>query len=161
MKSNKINNHGFTLVEVLVAVGVIAVASVAFIPSFTGSVKNKALQQSVAVARDAISNTRNRALTQTGMDVSSNYTNAGVKATRGSGELQIFRTSERNKDNLDDVCKNLTTNTTVVIDSVVKLPGNVVARVSAADDPTCIFFEYGTGDGYITKGSQECVRCEG
>ncbi|MBU1970574.1 type II secretion system GspH family protein, partial [Patescibacteria group bacterium] len=62
VKITKLSAGGFTLVEVLAAVGVLAVGSLAFLPAFTNANKERNLQQSVENARDALANARNRAL---------------------------------------------------------------------------------------------------
>ena len=83
------SKKGFTLVEVLVAVGVMSVASFAFLPSFTGSLNEKKLQQSIDAVRDATATARNRALTEVGNPGASDatkYKYAGVKFENGSGK---------------------------------------------------------------------------
>lgn len=156
---DSINKSGFTLVEVLVAVGVLAVGSLAFLPSFTGSSRQKNLTQAVENAKDAIATARNRALTETGNpgDVGSfNY--SGVKFTRGSDKYIVFRSA------LADVatCQAVQASTSTPSlrsDGEKQLPGGVQARMPSAESPTCIFFEFGTGNAYTTKGANPCASC--
>lgn len=152
------NSAGFTLVEILVAVGVLAVGTLAFLPSFSGANKQKALTQSVENAKDAVVTARNRALTETGNPEEVNaYKYSGVRFTKDSGEYKVFRSNTATAD----VCANLVSGVgiNVMVDANKTLPGGVVARLAAADNPVCMFFEYGTGDACETKGSVGCSIC--
>ncbi len=150
---------GFTLVEVLVAVGVLTVGSLAFLPSFTGANKQKTLTQAVENAKDAMATARNRALTETGNPVGTDtYKFSGVKFTRGSDKYILFRS------NLADVstCQTvqpMTNDTSIKSDSERQLPGGVQAKMRPEESPTCVFFEFGTGNAYTTKGSDSCKSC--
>ena len=150
---------GFTLVEVLVAVGVLAVGSLAFLPSFTRSSKQKSLAQAVENAKDAIATARNRALTETGNSGGSgSFRYSGVKFTRNSSNYILFRS------NLADVssCQSIQASTNTVAlksDGEKSLPGEVQAKITSAESPTCMFFEFGTGNAYTTKGSAPCASC--
>ena len=150
-------NKGFTLVEVLVAVGALSVASFAFLPSFTNSLREKNLQQSLEAAKDAAVTARNRALTETGSPGETDtekYKYSGVRFVRDSGEYEAFRSISADSA----TCANLPADS-VAIDSVKILPGGVVARLAAGDNPTCVFFEYKTGNSVTTKGSSDAVSC--
>lgn len=149
-------NHGFTLVEVMVAVGVLSVIALAFLPSFGTSLKRKSLDQSLENTRDAISTARNKALTQISNPAEANpYKYSGVRFTYNSSKYEFFRSKEANKD----ICKNLESSPDVVIDSSRTLPNNVVAKIPQAQSPTCFFFEFGSGNPFVTKGDGSCVQC--
>jgi len=151
---NRNKDFGFTLVEVLVAVGVLAVGSFAFLPSFTGANKQKALAQAVENTKDAIATARNRALTETGNPGdASTFKYSGVKFTDGSSAYTLFRSNIATPG----VCNNLASESgaNVVVDSTKNLPGGVVSKLSTSspdENPTCMFFEFGTGNAYTTKG---------
>lgn len=146
---------GFTLVEVLVAVGVLAVGSLAFLPSFTGANKQKALAQAVENAKDAIATARNRALTETYNPGEGNPLKyAGVRFTYDSGTYELFRSDVASAN----VCQGLMS-TNFALDATKTLPGDVRAKVPLAESPTCVFFEFGTGNAYTTKGASSCDSC--
>lgn len=157
--TDKNNNSGFTLVEVLVAVGVMAVGSLAFLPSFTGSSRQKGLTQAVENAKDAIATARNRALTETGNPGDAGtYKYSGVKFIRGSDRYIVF------KSTLADVatCQALQASTdtsSLKSDGEKQLPGGVQARMPSTESPTCMFFEFDTGNAYTTKGANPCASC--
>ena len=156
--SNKVfaSIKGFTLVEVLIAVGVMSVASFAFLPSFTGSLNDKKLQQAVDAVRDATATVGNRALTEVGNPGASDatkYKYAGVKFTRNSGEYISFRSESATST----VCNNLGSN--VVIDSTKTLPNAVIARINENDSPLCVFFAFKTAEAVTTKGLSNAVSC--
>jgi len=154
-----INKSGFTLVEVLVAVGVLAVGSLAFLPSFTGSSKQKNLTQAVENAKDAVATARNRSLTETGNPGdAATYKYSGVKFTRGNDRYIVFRST------LADVatCQALRADTntpSLKSDAEKLLPGGVQARMLSTESPTCMFFEFCTGNAYTTKGANPCASC--
>lgn len=140
-------NRGFTLVEVLVAVGVLAVGSLAFLPSFSGANKEKALAQSVENAKDAIATARNRALTNVGNPGSAgSYNYSGVKFTAGSSGYEIFRSTVADVS----TCTNIPASDS---DGQRTLLNGVQSRIPLAESPTCFFFEFGSGDAYVTKGT--------
>lgn len=144
------SNLGFTLIEVLIAVGVLAVGTLAFLPSFSGANKQKNLAQSVENAKDAIATARTRALTETGNPGESNpYEYSGIRFTENSQTYEVFRSK------VADVttCINIPTVGTSVSDGVRTFPGGVVARIAPIDSPTCMFFKFGTGEAYIAKGT--------
>jgi prepilin-type N-terminal cleavage/methylation domain-containing protein len=148
MKKQKIvfNSSGFTLIEVLVAVGVLTVASLAFLPSYTKSFEGKKLQSASDVVRDATASARNRALTQAGggQDDAMGYKYSVVKVENNSRDILLFRSTDL------DVA---TCNSPAVIDSTIKLPEGTKATTSSTESPTCIFFAYKTGDCWSTKGT--------
>lgn len=149
------NKSGFTLVEVLVAVGVLAVGSLAFLPSFTGANRQKALAQAVENAKDAVATARNRALTETFNPGDTNPLRyAGVRFRYDSGTYELFRSDTATAG----VCQNLAS-TNFVIDATKTLPGDVKAKISSSDSPMCMFFEFGTGNAYTTKGISDCASC--
>jgi len=155
-------SKGFTLVEVLIAVGVLAVASSAFLPSFTGSLNEKKLQQSLDAARDATATARNRALTEVGSPgavETIKYKYSGVKFENDSGKYYQFR-SDVATPGVCGASGVPPSGANVVVDSTKELASGVVARIDAAQSPLCIFFEYKTAKAQITKGGGACVDCE-
>lgn len=165
MKSKDILNkqNGFTLVEVLVAVGILSATSLAFLPSFSKANREKNLKQNSENVRDAITTSRNRALTEVNNPgAGAKYSYSGIKFTNGSDSYVLFRSSAATTE----VCNNLPSATTVV-DSTRKLSNEVKARVNTVvnvatgtinESPTCIFFEFGTGNAYVTKGPYDAVN---
>lgn len=149
----KFNNSGFTLVEVLVAVGVLSVVSVAFIPSFSNSNREKNLQQNSETVRDALATARNKALTQVGnpgLADASKFKYSAVKFEEDSSVVTYFRSTTADSD----TCNHLNTlpSSQVEIDSTKTLSNDVVARIASTETPTCIFFEFGTGNALASKG---------
>lgn len=152
------NNLGFTLVEMLVAVGVMSIATLAFLPSFSRANRDKTLQQNAGTLKDAVTTVRNKALTEVnnpGSDTT--YVYSGIKFTSGSSQYTVFRSNEANAT----VCSNLSGN--VVIDGVKNFSNDVLAKIKTAptpsEDPTCIFFEYGSGNALTTKGNGSVKFC--
>jgi len=152
------NVKGFTLVEILVAVGVLAVATLAFLPSFSKSYKEKSLQKAMDAVKDATTTARNSALTEVGnpgAEGTARFVYSGVKFERDSGEYILFRST----DATSDICVNLPEDS-AAIDSTKTLPNDIVARIAvAAESPLCVFFEYGTGVSIITRGSSDATSC--
>jgi|GEM_PF-6633800 prepilin-type N-terminal cleavage/methylation domain-containing protein len=154
-------NKGFTLVEVLIAVGVLSVASAAFLPSFSGALNEKKIQQSADAVRDALATTRTRALTEVGNPgaaETSLYKYAGVKFDNGSGTYYQFRSAAATPA----VCGGAgapPAGTNVVVDATKTLPSGVVARINAAGSPLCVFFAFKTAEAVTTKGADAAVAC--
>lgn len=156
------SKKGFTLVEVLIAVGVLAVASAAFLPSFTGSLNEKKLQQAADAVRDAVATTRNRALTEVGSPGASDVTKykySGVKFANKSGTYVEFRSTDATKE----ICANPSADPTLaIVDSTKTLPNGVVARIQTTpinESPKCVFFAFKTAEAVITKGLTNAVSC--
>ena len=155
------SKKGFTLVEVLIAVGVLSVASFAFLPSYTGSLNEKKLQQSIDAVRDATATARNRALTEVGspgVGEAEKYKYSAVKFANGSGAYYQFRTDVATPG----VCGGSgvpPSGTNVVVDSAKTLPNGLVARIAFNESPLCIFFEFKTAEAVITKGADDAVTC--
>lgn len=156
LNNRKIGFGGFSMVEVLVAVGVLAIGFLAFLPSYSFVIKRKSLDQSVEDVKDIISTVRSTAVMQSesggGVEI---YRYTGLRFTRNSSTYEAFRSMEANKD----VCKNLGSRNDVIIDYVRNMPDLVVAKMLEVDNPTCFFFEYGTGNVFVTKGESACVSC--
>lgn len=147
------NVKGFTLIEVLIAVGVLSVASLAFLPSFTGSYKEKNLQRAQEAVKDAITTARSKALTEVGNPSASEstvYNYSGIKFIAGSGDYYLFRSNAATSG----ACASPT-----IVDSTKSLPSGIVARIASSKTPTCIFFEYKTGATLITEGTTEAKTC--
>jgi prepilin-type N-terminal cleavage/methylation domain-containing protein len=156
------SNRGFTLVEVLIAVGVLTVASFAFMPSFTSSLNDKKLQQSIDAVRDATATARNRALTEVGSpgaDETQKYKYSGVRFENNSPIYTQFRTVAATKE----VCANPAGFPAIaVVDSAKTLPSGIVARIQTTpvnESPTCVFFEFKTAETVTTKGPNDAVMC--
>ncbi len=150
---------GFTLVEVLVAVGVLTVGLLAFLPSFTGANKQKTLTQAVENAKDAIATARSRAMTETGSSGDAGtYKYSGVKFSRGSDRYIVFRSYLADASTCQMV-RPAINDPSIKLDGERQLPGGVQARMPLAESPTCVFFEFGTGKAYTTKGSDSCKSC--
>jgi prepilin-type N-terminal cleavage/methylation domain-containing protein len=161
------HKNGFTLIEVLIAVGVLSVASFAFLPSFTGSLNEKKLQQSIEAVRDATATARNRALTEVGSPGAvdaGKYKYSGVKFEDGSGTYYQFRSNVATTGACG-VAGSLpgvpaVTGELITVDSTKTLPNGVVARIDVNDSPLCVFFEFKTAVAVTTKGSKSAVSCE-
>ncbi|MFA5776404.1 MAG: type II secretion system protein [Patescibacteria group bacterium] len=158
-------NKGFTLVEVLVAVGVLATASVAFLPSYTNSLNEKKLQQSVDAVKDATATARNRALAEVGGPGASDavkYKYSGVKFENGSGTYYQFRSDIATPGacgGTGEVPGEPPASANVVVDSTKTLPNEVVARIASADSPLCVFFAFKTAEAVATRRSSNAVTC--
>lgn len=152
------SKNGFTLVEVLIAVGVMSVASFAFLPSFTGSLNEKKLQQATETVRDATATVRNRALTEVGnpgVGDASKYKYAGIRFVDKSSDYLSFRSESATQA----VCADPRTAPNTVVDSTKTLPNGVVVRISSGESPSCVFFVFKTAEAITIKGLSNAVSC--
>ena len=152
-----VSKKGFTLVELLVAVGVVSVASLSLIPSFTTRNKEKALQEAFLKAKDVLGTVQNKAMTEVGSPGAADavkYKYSGVKFVRNSGNYVVFRSTEASSD----VCQNMSSAKSVQ-DASSALPSSAVAKIASPDNPLCVFFEYKTGNAFTTKGASGVINC--
>ncbi|AHB40386.1 MAG: hypothetical protein ACD_25C00092G0002 [uncultured bacterium] len=68
MKLPRSASKGFTLVELMIVVGILAVVSGIMIPSFSGYTRNQTLKQAQENLKSDLRSAQNRALTGTGAD---------------------------------------------------------------------------------------------
>lgn len=159
MKVNKHQTSGFTIIEVLVAVGVLAVGSLAFLPSFTGASKQKALIENVENAKDILATVRTSCLVYVGNpDGSDKYSYSGVKYTHASSDVFMFRSTVADTSICEDVSGSegttgSTSTGSYLVDAKKVLSNGVVSKIPAGESPKCIFFKYGTCDSYVTSGT--------
>jgi prepilin-type N-terminal cleavage/methylation domain-containing protein len=81
-----INNKGFTLVELMVVIGILGIVSGIMIPSFSNYTKNQSLKQAQENFKSDLRSIQSRALTGTGSDLMINSKPAlywGVTYTEG------------------------------------------------------------------------------
>lgn len=82
------NSQGFTLVELLVVISIIALLTGAIIPSFSNYIKNQNLRQAQEQLKSDLRTTQNKALTGTGTDTTVKYW--GVHLLDGSNFYYTF-----------------------------------------------------------------------
>ncbi len=144
-------NKGFTLLEVIIAMSIISIVMSASLSSFSNRSKELNLQEAYNAAKDSLRTAQNKAQAEVGSPgagADQKYKYAGVRFVKDSGEYISFRSSDLS----DSVCGTLDATKTVQ-DSVSTLPYSMVAKMDSTETPTCIFFEYPTGNTYVSKGS--------
>jgi len=87
-KKVSLNTQGFTLVELLVVISIIALLTGAVIPSFSNYIKNQNLRQAQEQFKSDLRTTQNKALTGTGTDTTVKYW--GIHLLDGNNNYYTF-----------------------------------------------------------------------
>lgn len=133
MKSSA-RNLGFTLVEILLVVSIIAVLSAFLIPSFSNYTESQSIRQGTEILKSDLRTAQNKALTGVN-SVSGNANYWGVKISSDNESSYEFFYSTSNTS-CDAV--NITVSSTSK-----NLPGNVAVR---GEGGVCVFFDRRNGD---------------
>ena len=133
---------GFTLVELLIAVSLIAIMTGAAIPSFTGYIKNQNARQAQEQLRSDLRSVQTRALIGAGSTGTTKYW--GIKITTDNADSYYFFKSDNNDS---AACTNAATS-----DKSSKFPGDIVIHNGpSAGNFWCIFFSYSDGTPNMIK----------
>ena len=126
-------NPGFTLVELLVSVSILAVLTAVTIPNFNNFIRSQNLKQSQEQIKNGIRDTQIRAMA--GVD-STNYSYWVFRASSGGTTFNIGKSADTTS------CGSIT-----VVDTSAVLPGDATLGVSSS--PACIY--YAMGSGIVTQ----------
>lgn len=127
-------NRGFTLVEILLVVSIIAVLSAFLIPGFSNYTESQSIKQGIEIVKSDLRTAQNKALTGVNSySASADYW--GIKIYSDAAENYRFFYSTQNSscDDADITTANLSQ----------KLPGDVAVL---GESGTCVFFSRKNGD---------------
>lgn len=131
---------GFTLVEILLVVSIIAILSGFLIPGFSNYIENQNIRQGQELFKSDLRTVQNKALTGVGSTSTSiNYW--GLKITDAAATNYYFFSSDEASST---ACDNVNISTA---DRSESLPGGV-AVLNAAN--SCVFFSLENGDAVVT-----------
>lgn len=132
--------QGFTLVEILLVVSIIAVLSGFLIPGFSNYIQNQNIKQAQELFKSDLRTVQNKALTGVGA-TSSSIDYWGLKIVDANAtNYYVFSSAEATGAACDAV--NVST-----AQKSETLPGEVVVRGAAG---SCIFFSLDNGDAIVT-----------
>ncbi|HAI62801.1 MAG: Type IV pilus transmembrane protein FimT [candidate division WWE3 bacterium GW2011_GWF2_41_45] len=139
MKLPRPINKGFTLVELMIVVSILAIVSGIMIPSFSSYTRNQTLKQAQENLKSDLRSLQNRALTGTGSDMLLNglpakYWAVSYSSTPGYNTTYSFYLTSTG------VCS--TTDPASSIQQTVTLPANVTISSSSAH---CLLFSMEDG----------------
>ncbi len=135
-------NSAFTLVEVLITVGIMILISGALIPSFSSYIKNQNLVQAQEYVKSDLRSVQNKALTGVGASMATYSGYWGVKFVGGSSTYYYFITST-----------NPPTCPLVVPPLGTQGSGTIPAGVTPVAT-TCVFFSFAYGGFYAGSGAK-------
>lgn len=139
---------GFTLVELLIAVAIIAALSSFLIPGFTNYIDNQNIIQAQEAFKSDLRTTQNKALTGVGTTTGTKYWAVKIIGN-DAREYHFFKTA----DNSSAVCTGLSIGGSGYEGTSEKLPGGVVIRQA---DGACIFFSTRNGDASMANFANDC-----
>lgn len=131
---NSAQINGFTLVELLLVVSIIAVLSSFMIPGFSNYIDNQNMLQAAEILKSDLRNVQNKALTGVGA-YTDNVLYWGIKIpSANASTYNVFKSVANNAA----ACNN------AVTESVSEnLPGNVVVKNA---NGACVFFSVENGN---------------
>ncbi len=139
LKTARLTANGFTMVELLVVVSIIAIMTGALIPSFSAYTKNQELRQGQEQIINDLYNIQNNAMTgKKGNNPSAVTSHWGLKLFAGSSQYVT-----------------LTKGTSQTFASVCTTPGPNTERTYSLGEGiispsnTCVFFSLGNGDATL------------
>lgn len=140
-------SQGFTLIEILLVVSILAVMTATLIPSFDSYIKNQNLKQAQEAVKNDLRTMQNRAMT-------------GASSASGINYWGIYFADESNSYSL--VSSSTPENCGVGAESGGVLPGDVVMDTGSGPsaDARCVWFALGTGDTYDTSEVNLYVKSE-
>lgn len=147
LAARQTHDQGFTLVELLLVVSVIAILSGFLVPGFSNYIDNQNILQANEIVKSDLRSAQNKALT--GVDASSGTTNYwGIKIpAQNASFYYTFKSTENTLAACDAVDLAAATKGEV-------LPGGVVVRDAAN---ACIFFSMKNGDANFQNNSGSSV----
>ncbi len=141
MKLPHSHRNGFTLIELMVVVGILALISGIMIPSFSNYTRNQSLKQAQENFKSDLRSIQNRALTGTGSDKTYGTTPPlpalywAISYTAGAGSYSVYLTHRND-------CS-----TPVIESQTFNLPSNITFNSSG-----CLLFSLEDGSVYTTGG---------
>lgn len=153
MKVSARTQTGFTLVEMLIAVSIIALLTGILIPSFTGYTKNQNLRQAREKLKSDLRTAQNNAMTGANSTTVDFW---GIRFSDDGTTYSLFRSVDTSDCATVDIVRNTMGN----------LPNDIATIFSAAGNH-CIYFSESTGDasgqtainvGYTS--SDECIQVD-
>lgn len=140
MKLPRSHRDGFTLIELMVVVGILALVSGIMIPSFSNYTRNQSLKQAQENFKSDLRSIQNRALTGTGSDKTfGSPPNPAlywaISYTAGGSSYTVYLTAS-------NIC-----GTSTIESLTSNLPSNITFNSSG-----CLLFSLEDGSVYTTNG---------
>lgn len=130
-------NKGFTLVEILLVVSIIAVLSGFLIPGFSNYTESQSIKQGLEILKSDLRTAQNKALTGVeSVTAGANYWGIRIGSDNASN-YEFFYSSSNTSCNYANITVSSTSKT---------LPGNVAVL---GEGGVCIFFSRKNGDANI------------
>ena len=145
-KTAQILQEGFTMVELLVVVSIIAIMTGALIPSFAGYTKNQALRQAQEMVVNDLYTVQNNALAGKKAFDGTTTNFWGLRFNNGGGVAQNeyeYVTGSTGSTSTD--CSNAVSQKKVSLGDDIKVKGTM-------GSPKCVFFSLANGDSGNTSG---------
>ncbi|OGC47613.1 hypothetical protein A2886_02390 [candidate division WWE3 bacterium RIFCSPHIGHO2_01_FULL_42_13] len=140
------NNRGFTLVELLLVVSLIAVLSSFLIPGFSNYIDNQNIRQAQEIVKSDLRTVQNNALSGVGSS-SSSVLYWGLKiSSQNASNYGFFKAAAANSS----ACSSAT-----IEQTSVDLPGAVVIRDGAG---ACVFFNLRNGDATVVNLPNSTIK---
>ena len=144
------NNSGFTLVELLMVVSIIAILSGFLIPGFSNYIDSQNLLQGMELVKSDLRTAQNKALTGVGSATGAAFW--GVKITGNNASDYLFFNSQGSSS---DDCNNVS-QASPGAQTSENLPGGVVVRDAAG---VCVFFSVRNGDAtMVNNGGSDTLQ---
>jgi prepilin-type N-terminal cleavage/methylation domain-containing protein len=142
---------GFTLLELMVVVGIIAVLSGFAIPNFNSYINNQNLRQSQDQVKNDIRSVQNQALTGSMMSSATGLKYWGIKFVTNSSNYSVFLPGSG--QTLPQACLNppstYNVSSSLFAGSVVRSLGHA----SGTATPMCLFISFDNGNVSLTTTS--------
>lgn len=141
----KKDQNGFTLVELLIVVSLIAIITGTMVPNFSSYIQNQNLRQAQEQIKNDLRDLQNRALSGfQALSGAGNFKYWGVKFTDEQKYYVFFKSTASDVS----TCNGITTGE----ERSENLPGNAVVK----NGTYCLFFSFENGD-IITTGTTSIV----
>ena len=143
-KTSLRSTKGFTLVELIIVVSIIAIMTSAIVPSFSNYTKGQVVKQAQEQVVNDLANVQNRALAgNQGTPLNAKYW--GIVFSRDSGTYNYVSST-------NSTCGG------AIVERIVKLPENVVIHLSGADLTRCVAFSLANGDRADTAIAETTIH---
>lgn len=139
------SSAGFTLIELMISVGILTVLSAAMIPSFNSYINSQNVNQATEQIKSDMRSVQNKALTGAGF-VRNSTTHWGMKFVDGSNTYswKIFTTA-------DPVTSSTCNNSWSGVETSTPFASDVALQGSGS--PRCIFFNFTNADVTFYEGN--------
>ncbi len=148
------SKSGFTLIELMISVGILTLLSAAMIPSFNSYLNNQNVTQGVEQIKSDIRNVQNKALTGAGFDKVANTTHWGIKFSNDTQqyEWKVFSFASAITSANCSSSWASPKETSQNLNSDVRIYG-------VSSTSKCIFFNFTNGDATFVNGSNVITNC--